>query len=82
MALDANDLARIGDRIVPLLVPLMREIRAGSGGGGGTDARADAKLMFGDAARRPALLSRIGLVEGVVGEGEFYGLVDSAAVQL
>jgi hypothetical protein len=33
MALDAIDLARIGDRLVPLLVPLMREIRAGSGGG-------------------------------------------------
>ena len=52
-------------------MPLIREIRAGAGGSGGTEARADAKLIFGDANRRPALLSRLGLVEGAVNEGEF-----------
>ena len=51
-------------------------------GGGSADPRADVKQMFGDANPRPALLSRLGLVEGAVNEGEFYTMVDVAMLKL
>jgi len=38
--------------------------------------------MFGDATRRPALNARLGMVEGGLGAGEFYSLVDVAMLQL
>jgi len=75
--LNAEDLARATAVVVPLLAPLMREIRARGG-----DRVADAIDMFANAPRRPALLSRIGLVEGAVGAGEYITMVRVANLQL
>ena len=81
MALDQDELLRIKQLLVPLIVPLLRESRAG----GNTDPRADVKAMFDD-PRKVAICARLGLIVGntltTIEPGEWNQAVDVAMLQM
>jgi len=76
VGLDQFELLRMKQLLVPLLVPWLRELRAG-----GNDARVTAKARW-DSPARVGLLVRFGLTEGGVTPDEFNQAVDVAALQL
>src|SRR5207253_2842345 len=60
MALDSDGLLALKQRLVPLIVPLIRESRAQ----GNTDPISDVKAAFDTATRKVALQARLGLLLG------------------
>ena len=76
MALDQYELLRIKQVLVPVLVPWLRELRAG-----GNDARVTAKARF-DSPARVGLNVRFGLTEAGITPDEFNQAVDCAMLAL
>lgn len=80
MSLSREELAADIGVLLPTLRVYLREVR--SQAVGQPDPRAALKQQFGNASTRPALLARLGLVEGGLNEAEFYSAVDLAMIGL